>query len=82
MVANGGHVSAKWEQCIDNARYPRSKPPSGMGDGDMAIGGSRGGLGARAPPRPFEIECFFFLIFLLVYVSWQIGLSIHEYRGR
>ena len=36
MVANGGLVSAKWEQCIDNARYPRSKPLSGMGGGDMA----------------------------------------------
>ena len=26
MVASGGLVSAKWEQCIDNAKYPRLKP--------------------------------------------------------
>ena len=41
-----------------------------------------GGPGGHVPPRPFEIECFFKLFLLLVYVSWQFGLSINEYRGR
>ena len=47
----------------------------------VSIAGSRGGLGGTCPPRPFEIEYFFVVIFLLVYVSCQIGLLIHEYRA-
>ena len=41
LVASGGLISAKWDQCINNARYTRSNPlptqTQWHGDGDMTI---------------------------------------------
>ena len=64
--------------------YYNSRRESYQND-TRGIGGSRGAWGARAPldRLKFGIFCeLFFCWCTFLDVSCQIGLSIHEYRGR